>query len=114
MAVNLLVAEDGVVNPVQSGLLRPEHRAAAVIGEAVAMDIDDVDVAGPLRDAFIEDPRALVDHPAENPPQDLLVGDRLPCDAQLGRNRRDEGFGLRIGNRVPALVAVITASALLA
>ena len=61
--------------------------ARRVGGEAVAVDVDDVDVAGPQGDAFVEDSRAFVDEGVDRPLDDLLGGDRP---------RRDPGLAGRL------------------
>src|SRR5438105_2022524 len=58
--VALLKRFDGVQNLVESDGVRVEHRAAAVGREAVAGEVDHVDVGGAQRDALLEDVRALV------------------------------------------------------
>ena len=49
--------QDGV----QALLIGPEHRSAGDFREAVAVEIDDVDIARTQRDAFFQNPRAFVD-----------------------------------------------------
>src|SRR5262249_10732444 len=59
------------------------HRPAAVGGEPVAVDVNDVDVAGPQGDPLFQDSRALVDEGVDGPLDDLVGSNSA---------RRDAGF----------------------
>src|SRR5579883_2462513 len=99
-----------------------EHRSAAPSREAIAGEIDDVDVARSERDALLEDLGALVDQRVDGALDDLLVGDRLALDAQPLRFRGDHLLDLGIGERraaallvaVPAGTGLLPVAALLA
>ncbi len=88
------------------------HRAAVVGREAVAVDEDDVLVAGAQRDALFEQVGADVGQGEEQALHDLLVGDLARRDAQalglLGEERFDLGRALRLA---VALVVVVEAGA---
>src|SRR5262249_26083884 len=58
-----------------------KHRPAAIHGEAVAGDVDHVDVDGALRDSFLDDARAFVDEGVDTALDDLGVGNRAARDA---------------------------------
>src|SRR6185369_554312 len=96
--------------------VRVEHGAAAMDGEAVAVDVDDVDIAGPEREAFLQDLGALVDEGVDAALEDLLVADRAALDAPLLGGLRDERFDLGIRHRRAAalLVAIPAGARLLA
>ena len=104
-----------VVDRLQANQIGPEHRAAAITREAVAVDPDDVDVAGPLCQAFVEDLRPFVDQRIHAPLQDLLVGDLAPGDPLCLGDRDDELLDLRVSDRCPAarLVAMPAGAGLL-
>jgi hypothetical protein len=52
-----------------------EHGATPLHGESVAREIDHVDVRGTLRDALLENARALVDQREQQPVDDFRVTD---------------------------------------
>src|SRR5512135_1263371 len=85
-----------------------EHRAAAVGGEAVAGQVDHVDVRGAQRDAFLEDVGALVHQRVDQALDDLLVGNLAGFDLDLVSILRDYFVHFWIWNRLPVarLVAV--------
>src|SRR5262249_4757668 len=89
----------------------PEHRAASIDRPAVAVDPDDVDVAGADGDLFLEDLGALVDHWIEQPLQDILVGDRPPLDAHLRGAVDDDLLHVGTGRRIALLVVFVVAGA---
>ena len=72
----------------QAHLVRIQHGAAAVDREAVAGDVDHVDVAGAGGDALLEDARAFVDQRVHAALDDFLVADLARRDAQLAGGRR--------------------------
>src|SRR5579864_2520485 len=90
----------------QSRLLRPVHRTSAPRGEAVAVDIYDVDIAGAQGDSFLEDLRALVDERMQQPIEDLFIGDGTALDPELARDLLDEGDDCRVADASASLVAV--------
>ena len=65
----------GVRDLGEPDLVGVEHRTAAVGGEAVAVQIHDVDVGAALRDALLDDAGALVDERVDAALDDLLVAD---------------------------------------
>ena len=67
--------------------------------EAVAIDPDHVDVAGPLRDTLAENARAFVDHREQQAFDDLVLADGAACDAALRRRVDDQPLDLGIGLR---------------
>src|SRR5262249_15460450 len=73
-------ARQHLLHPDLSGV---EHGTATIAREAVAVQIGHVDIAGPQRDALIEDARALVDEGPQAALQDLVVADLPPLDAAL-------------------------------
>ena len=77
-----------------------EHRPAAETRKAVAVDVDDVDVAGAQRDAFLEDLRAFIDQRVNATLEDFLVADLAALDARLLRGFDDKVFDDGIRNRI--------------
>src|SRR5262249_3643293 len=54
--------------------LGPEHRAAFVRRESIPVDVHNIDIARPNRNAFLHNPRTLIHERSEQPIQYLLVG----------------------------------------
>src|ERR1051325_5918375 len=79
-----------------------EHRPAAVGREAVAGEVDHVDVGGAQRDAFVEDLRALVDQRVDQALDDLVIRDAPACDVVLLPVLRDQLVDLGIRDRLSA------------
>src|SRR5262245_38863523 len=67
---------DALIHFLQPDSVRVPHRAAAPRRVAVAVDVDDVYVDGPQRDAFFQDLRAFVDQRVLRAFDDLFFGDR--------------------------------------
>src|SRR3546814_1829769 len=72
---------------VEADLFGPEHRPAPIDREAIAEKVDDVDVAGPDGDAFLEDFRPLVDQRIHAALDDLLIGNRPEIGRAACRER---------------------------
>ncbi len=83
-------------DPVKAGLVGPVHRAAPPRRPIVAIDPDRIDVAGPRRDALLEDARALIDHRVHQPRHDLVGGEAAPGDAVFGGDPPDQRLDLRV------------------
>src|SRR5208283_754182 len=60
---------------VEAHLVGIEHRAAAMGREPVAAQVDDIDVRGPLGDAFLQEAGSLVDQSIDAAFDDLGIGD---------------------------------------
>src|SRR5579884_392654 len=87
-----------------SRLTRVPHRSAAMRREAVAVDPDDVDVAGAQRDPLLDQLRAGVGEGARAARDDLVVGDvSVLRDPGLLRELRDQLLDGGIRDRLPAL-----------
>mmetsp|Transcript_48779 Transcript_48779/g.130929 ORF Transcript_48779/g.130929 Transcript_48779/m.130929 type:complete len:400 (-) Transcript_48779:383-1582(-) len=85
-------------------VLREKHGTALRRREAVAEDVDDVDVRGALGEALLQDPEALVDEGEEQALDDLLIGD-LASLVTLGlTDLRDLRDDLGVHHLVAALV----------
>ena len=81
------------------------HGAAAPRLEAIARQVDRIDVGGSLRDPLVEDVRALVDEPQQATLHDLLGrGLRIARDAELvgEAERRDAVDDAEIDRLCPA------------
>src|SRR6185436_3378857 len=78
-----------------------EHRPAAVGREAVAGQVDHVDVGSAQRDAFLEDVGGLVDERVDQPFDDFLVGNRAGLDLVFSSIFLNYFFNIRIRNRFP-------------
>src|SRR6185295_18938938 len=112
LAVLLLEGADVVVHRRRPHRVRIEHGAAPMNREAVAIDVDDVDVRGAEREALLEDPRPLVDEGVDAALEDFLVGDGAALDSPLLRGLGDERLDLGIGlRRAAALLVAIPARA---
>mmetsp|Transcript_104411 Transcript_104411/g.300528 ORF Transcript_104411/g.300528 Transcript_104411/m.300528 type:complete len:659 (+) Transcript_104411:466-2442(+) len=85
-------------------VLRVKHGAALRRREAVAEDVDHVDVRRPHRMALLEDAEALVDERQEHALLDLLVGDVALLDALLLPDLLQLGHDLGVHRLVPPLV----------
>src|SRR5258705_3013041 len=81
-------AADRLVDSCEPERLSPPHGSAAIARKAVAIDVDDIDVARPLRNAFLQNTSALVDHCAQQPVQDVLARDWPAVESELRRHAR--------------------------
>src|SRR5690349_3817162 len=86
---------------VQPDGIRVEHRPAAVGREAVAGEVNHVDVRGAQRDAFLEDLRAFVDQRVDEALHDFLVGNRSRLDPLLFPVVSDDPVHFGIGDGFP-------------
>ena len=88
------------------------HGPAAKHGEAIAAEIDHIEVRGACRNPFFQQTRALVDQRQHATRNDFLIAERTRAHAQLAAVRFDQGRHLGIGNRVtPARFVAIPALA---
>src|SRR5215467_16273793 len=92
------------------------HRPAAPRRKPVAIDPDHIDIAGGVRDAFIENARALVDHREQQTFDDVLWLECMPGDAEpVGRRQNDLLYVLvRFGRARARLIEVEAPAGLLA
>src|SRR5690606_9859941 len=85
---------------------------AAPARKAVAVQPDQVDVAGACGDTFLKDARAFVDHRQDQAVDDLFRADFAARDAmRLGDRLNDRGHLRVVAGRAPALVVAIVAFA---
>ncbi len=100
---------------VQADAVGVVHRPAAEGREAVAVEVDDVDVAGALGNAFLENLRALVDQREDAALDDVLLVQRLPLDALFPRRGFQHGreVGILLRGAVAGFVAVVAGTGLL-
>src|SRR5690606_13443670 len=105
-AMDLVEAADRGEHLVEADLLGPEHRPAPIDGEAIAEKVDDVDIAGPDGDAFLEDFGPLVDQRIHAALDDFLVGNLPPFDALLLRRLQDDVPNDRVRQGVAAFIFV--------
>src|SRR5262249_40730745 len=100
----------------EPALIGVERGAPTIAREPVAVEVRDVDVARPQRDAFLEDARTLVDEGPQAALQDLVVADLPPLDAALLGAGGDERlhFWIGLGRTAARLVAVPPRARLLA
>src|SRR5271154_3169590 len=87
------------------------HGAAAMGGEAVAVQVDDVDVGSAESVAFFENARALVDKGIEAAVRDFVGGDLMLRSAGFGDPLFDEGVYFGIGRGSAILVVFVPAAA---
>jgi len=88
-------------------LVGVEHRTAAIRGETVPCEIDDVDVARPQRNPLLEHPCAFVDERVDRPIENLRVADGATPHA--GRRGRvfDQREDFRIWRRFAVFAIAI-------
>src|SRR5882757_9149329 len=91
----------------QANRISPEHRSAGGSRPAIAVEPDDIDVGGALRDALFKDPRALVDHGIKQPLQDLLILDPAWPIAPLLGEPSDDRFDFRGRRSNPLCIVVV-------
>src|SRR5689334_24059131 len=117
--VSLLELFDRGQHLVQAHGVGVEHRPAAVGREAVAGEVDHVDVGGAQRDTFLEDLRALVHERVDKALDDLVVGDLARLDPigfpvvgdELVDLRVRDGFAVAGFVQVPALPGLLPEAA---
>src|SRR5580704_9291484 len=76
---------------------RPEQRAAAIIGKAVAIHEHEIDIRRALSNAFGEHEARFIDHRTQRAVDDLRRRDLTPAEPIGGRVLGDDGFDKRIG-----------------
>src|SRR5438045_226809 len=83
LAMLRLKLHDSRMHLVESDAVGVEHGPAAPSREAVAVDINEIDVGRAVCDAVLEDARAFVDQRVNRALDDLLVSDRTAPDARF-------------------------------
>src|SRR5262245_8196317 len=111
LAVLYVELADALVNFLQADSVRVPHRAAAPCRIAISVDVDDVYVNGPQRDAFFQNLRAFVDQRVLRTFDDLFFGNLAAIDALLGRDLFDQRVNFLVGNPVAVLVVFVPARA---
>ena len=71
-----LESADPIIDLLQANRAGVPHRAATVSRETVAVDVNDVDIDGPLSDPFFKDAGTFVDQGVKRALEDLLGWDR--------------------------------------
>src|SRR5439155_22433236 len=96
-------------------LVRKEHRAAGLGRPAVSIEPDQIDVARPLRDPFLENSCALIDHRINQALMNFGVADLAAGDAELATGIHDQHLHIGIRNWRPGsrIVPVVSSSSLL-
>src|SRR5579859_8196556 len=84
-SVLLMKFADAVVNFFQADCVRIPHGTAAVRGETIAGEIDDVDIDGAERVAFFQDARAFVHQCIDQAIDNFFLGDGVLLHASLSR-----------------------------
>src|SRR5215470_5787366 len=102
---------DAFINLFHSDSIRIPHRPATVSREAVAVDVNDVNVHGAQGEAFLEYARAFVDQRI-----DATLHDLVTRDLSLGNSGFSSAFAhqfrnFRIGNQPPLGIVFIPARA---
>src|SRR5262245_3614238 len=111
LAVLFVELVDALVHFLQAYRVRIPHRAAAPGGVAVAVDVYDVNVNSPQRDAFFQYLCAFVDHRVLRAFDDLFFGNLAAFDPLLGRDLFDQRVNFGVGNPVAVLVVFVPARA---
>src|SRR5262245_56653697 len=113
---------DRIQHLVQTDGVRIEHRSAPIGREAVAGEVDHVDVGGAQGDAFLEDVRAFVDQRVDQARDDFVVADLSRGYFYFFSVLRNDFVNRRVGNGlavsgfvlVEALAGLLPEAALLA
>src|SRR5258708_18095464 len=120
-AMLLVKFADAFVNFFQTYCIRVPHRAPAIGGETVAVEIDDIDVHGAKRNTFFEGARAFVDECIEAAIYDFLSADLALRNSCLGNPTCNYPSHLRVRSwpalfivPVPACTSFLAISAELA
>src|SRR6516164_3554706 len=109
-AVLFLELPDPGVDCLQPDRVAIPHRPAAVGGEPVSVDVNDVDVAGPQGDALLQNSRTLVDEGVDGPLDDLIGSDFARRNAGFAGRLRGEPCGVRVRRRgAPASLVTVPA-----
>src|SRR5580700_6161459 len=87
------------------------HRPTTISGESVAIDINDVDVDGPQRVAFLQNPRAFVHQRVDDAVDDLFIGNRARCYTGVLARLPDQAVDFRIVHRLAVGIVFIPAGA---
>src|SRR5215471_1714286 len=111
IAMLFVELRDAVVNLLEADSIGIPHWPAAVRREAVAVDIDDVDIDGAQRVTLFENAGAFVDQRVDAAVDDLFLRDRVLLDAGLGSPLADQAGDLGIGDGTPVLVILVPAGA---
>src|SRR3990167_350105 len=99
----LLQARDHRLEP---DMIGPEHRPAGPCRPAIAVEPDGIDIARPLRNAFLEDQCAFADHRIEQAFADLVLVNRALWLAFLLGEIRDDRLHF-VRRRTLAVVVVV-------
>src|SRR5437763_1622819 len=111
LAVLFVKFQNAVVNVFQADGIGIPHRPAAMSREAVAVDVDDVDVARPQRIVFFQDARAFVYQSVEAAVQNFLARNLPLGDFRFrGPFSYQSGY-FRIGDCAPVFVVFVPPSA---
>src|SRR5262249_52790495 len=102
---------DTIVDALQPNRVREPHRTAAPSREAVAIDVNDVDVHGSQREALLENLRAFIHQSIHGSFDNFLFADLAPGDSCFGCCLLDQllYFGIRV--RFSILIVAIPAGA---
>src|SRR5690348_9952958 len=95
----------------QSNRVGIPHRPAAIGREAVAVEVNDVDIHRAQGDAFLENARALVDQSVDAAVKDLFLGNLPLWNTSLGGPLADQFGDLWIGDGAPIFVILVPARA---
>src|SRR5262249_16031231 len=112
---------DAIINILQPDRIRVPHWPATISREAVTVDIDNVDVHGTQREAFLKNARAFVDQRIDAAFHDLLASDLSLRNSGFSSALAHQFRNLGIGNGpalgivfVPAGSSLVAVAALLA
>src|SRR6266851_4575358 len=115
-AVLLFEGADALLDFLETNRIRVPHRAAAISREAVAVDVDDVDIDSSEGNAFFQNLGPFVDESVEGALHDFVRCDPAPRNPCLSSALLDELLSFRIGEHCAAafFVAIPAAAGLLA
>ena len=93
---------DPIVNVFQTDQIGVEHRATAKTRETIAGGVDDVDVAGSQRDAFLKDQRAFVEKLSKDAGAAATAGaSNGPVD--FARMQRDPAYAQQMQQKLASM-----------
>src|SRR5580704_1917277 len=110
-AVLTLEFGDALINLFEADGVGVPHRAAAMRGKSVAVDINNVDIRSAQRVAFLENARALIDQRVEATVRNFLGGDLTLRNAGFCDPFGDKLSHKRIRSRAALVVVLVPTSA---
>ena len=107
---------DALIYRFEADAVGVKHGAAQIGREAIAIDVDDINIAGVLGNAFFENLGPLVHQGVHQALDDFLTADGTPFDTPFFGVLNDQFLDNRVGpgRTITRLVSVIAGAGLLA